>query len=75
MPTIRTKRLRRKIKVNQTYLDYVNEYNKRPTSDKQPLTRYHWGRSGHKVTYLGPGKTSERAFLRRKERKATGMKD
>lgn len=75
MPTAKTKRLKRKTKTNQEYLDYVSNYNKRTGSDKQPMTRYHWGRSGRRTGYGVPQGTSELAHLRRKERKAIGMKD
>jgi hypothetical protein len=76
MATVRTKRLKRKTKTNKEYLDYVSKYNKRTGTDRQPMTRYHWERSGRRTSYGGAtGSTTATAHLRRKERKAIGMKD
>ena len=76
MPTVRTKRLQRKTKTNKEYLAYAKEYNARTGSDKQPMTRYHWEKSGRRTSYGGTtGATKATAHLTRKRRKAVGMKD
>ena len=71
MPTIRTKRLLKKAATDKQYLDYLAKYNARTGTDKQPMTRYHWGRSGRNAG----GSTKDTAHLRRKTRKSIGMKD
>lgn len=75
MPTVRTKRLQRKTKTNKEYLDYVSKYNARTGTDRQPMTRYHWERSGRRKAYGATGGTMATAHLSRKNRKAVGMKD
>lgn len=75
MPTVKTERLKRKTKTNKEYLDYVSKYNKRTGTDKQPMTRYHWERSGRRTAYGATGETKATAHLTRKERKSVGMKD
>ena len=75
MATLKTKKLQRKVKTDKEYLEYANKYKAQPSSDNQPMTRYHWERSGRNVAYGATGGTTELARLRHKERKSVGMND
>jgi hypothetical protein len=60
----KTKRLRRKVKKAQSYLEYFHEMRGRGL---QPMTKYHWERAGK------TGKALSR--LARRERKSVGSPD
>jgi hypothetical protein len=67
------KKLRRDISKKQAYAKYFKGMR---ASNKQPMTYANWLTGGRRQGYLGAaGGTTATAKLRRKERKALGMKD
>lgn len=62
-----------KASLDKAYLKY---YSGMRSKNKQPMTRYHWERSGRRSGYYGTkGSTMATAKLKRSERKRVGMKD
>ena len=67
------RKLKEKESRNKSYLSY---YDAMRASNKQPMTRYHWEKSGRRRGYMGAkGGTTALAKLTRKERKAVGLPD
>jgi len=61
------------IKTKKQYDVYFKKMRKQR---KQPMTFYHWKKSGRSPTYFkGLKRTKPRAYLSRSDRKALGMKD
>ena len=53
---------------------YSRYYQAMRAANKQPMTKFHWEKSGRSGVYYG-AKTSRKAQLSRGDRKAIGMKD
>lgn len=67
------KKIKEKVAKGNEYMRYFNMMRK---NKKQPMTRFHWEKSGRKQSYYGSaGGTSQVAKLARRERKKIGMKD
>jgi hypothetical protein len=67
------KKIREKVAKGNAYISYFNLMRKQ---GKQPMTKYHWGKSGRTSGYgTARGKTTDLAKLTRRERKKIGLKD
>jgi len=67
------KKIAKKVSLDSAYHKYFKGMR---SKGKQPMTRYHWERSGRRQGYYGAvGGTTATARLRRSERKKLGMKD
>ena len=55
---------------------YERYFKQMMSEDKQPMTYYHWKKSGRRAGYAGTkGATDKQAYLRRSERKRVGLPD
>jgi len=61
----------KRVNISKQYSGY---YKAMRAAGKQPMTKFHWEKSGRKGVYYG-SKTSQKAQLSRSDRKAIGMKD
>lgn len=62
---------KKRVALSQRYNKY---YKAMRAANKQPMTRFHWEKSGRSGVYYG-SKTRREARLSRSDRKAIGMKD
>lgn len=61
------------VKVKQAYDKY---FKKMRSDNKQPMTFYHWKKSGRRAGYGDTkGTTDKQAYLRRSGRKSVGLPD
>jgi len=73
MAITKTGRLKREVGIKKQYQSYFQKMRK---SKKQPMTYYHWKKSGRTPTYFkGTEATRPEAHLRRKQRKTFGLPD
>lgn len=71
-----TRKLKRSVKTKQAYAKYHDDFKKSHGPRSQPMTFANWKTGGRRQSYLGAtGGTTATARLRRKKRKALGMKD
>lgn len=67
------KKISEKVSLQNAYNKYFKEMR---AKNKQPMTFYHWKKSGRRQGYFGAvGGTAATARLRRSERKRVGLKD
>lgn len=67
------KKIAKGVSLKNAYQKYYSEMR---SKDKQPMTFYHWKKTGRRRGYAGTiGGTTATAKLRRSERKKLGMKD
>jgi len=67
------KKISEDVKLKQAYQKYYKEMR---AKNKQPMTYYHWKKSGRRSGYFGTkGTTSQLSRLRRSERKRVGLPD
>lgn len=60
----------------KTFKQYKSYFDSMRKSKKQPMTYYHWKKSGRTPTYFkGTEATRPEARLRRKKRKTLGLPD